>query len=299
MAAEKLILFFAAIFLFQQNAYGFNQNRIVNGTATPDDVFEFVPRYSFFMAGNSAYSVSKYGMRSSFCSSTVISKRHILTAAHCLVTNIPINKNSTINPVHRVQAIAVEFRRKGKGIAEVFKDNSFQTRYYFHPAYSYYNWMFADIAIIEFPEGTNLNITPITLASNYVEKKGDMGIAAGYGVYKVKINEIDGKEILEYPTILQNVTLPIHPPIDCLQPSFVLCTISHESYTYYGDSGGPLMIERNGKLYQIGITSSGRTKNGTRFEAYTRIAIYCNWIYNVTKGEVDCEKLPEESNVKP
>uniref|UniRef100_A0A914QT48 Peptidase S1 domain-containing protein n=1 Tax=Panagrolaimus davidi TaxID=227884 RepID=A0A914QT48_9BILA len=265
--------------------------RIVNGTATPDDVFEFVPRYSFFMAGNSAYSVSKHGIASSFCSSTIISKRHILTAAHCLVTNMPINENSTIAPVHRVQAVLVEFRQKGKGIAEVLKDNSFQTRYYFHPAYSYYNWMFADIAIIEFPEGTNLNITPIALASNYVEKKGDMAIAAGYGVYKVK-------KIYEYPNVLQNVTLPIDSPRNCGTLSTMLCTISHESYTYYGDSGGPLMIERNEKFYQTGITSRGLRENQTSFETFTRISIYCNWISKVTKGEVKCEELPEGSNIK-
>uniref|UniRef100_A0A914PP16 Peptidase S1 domain-containing protein n=1 Tax=Panagrolaimus davidi TaxID=227884 RepID=A0A914PP16_9BILA len=258
MTAEKLILFFAAIFYLQQNAYGFNQNRIVNGTATPDDVFEFVPRYSFFIAGNSAYGIM----------------------------------------VHRVQAILVEFRQKGKGIAEVLKDNSFQTRYYFHPAHSYYNWMFTDIAIIEFPEGTNLNITPITLASNYVEKKGDMGIAAGYGVYKIKINETDGKDIYETPNVLQNVTLPIRSPRDCGTMSTLLCTISHESYTYYGDSGGPLMIERNGKFYQIGITSGVSRGNQTTFDYYTRISVYCNWITKVTKGEVKCEELPEDSNIK-
>ena len=40
-----------------------------------------------------------------------------------------------------------------------------------------------DLAIIEFPEGYNLNVTPVILAKDYQEKKGDFGIAAGYGVY--------------------------------------------------------------------------------------------------------------------
>ena len=41
-----------------------------------------------------------------------------------------------------------------------------------------------DLAIIEFPEGYNFNVTPITLAKDYQEKKGDYAIGAGYGVYK-------------------------------------------------------------------------------------------------------------------
>uniref|UniRef100_A0A914PHK9 Peptidase S1 domain-containing protein n=1 Tax=Panagrolaimus davidi TaxID=227884 RepID=A0A914PHK9_9BILA len=294
MAAEKLILFFAVIFLFQKNAYGFNGNRIVNGSATPDEVFEFVTRLAMIVQGYGTYHSIEKGQ----CTSTIISKRHILTAAHCIVPTKPIHENNstsifTSKWVRRIQGIAVEFRRKGKGMAGGWEHKSLQTRTYFLPSYEPYR-SFGDIAIIEFPEGTNLNITPITLASDYVEKEGDMGIAAGYGVYKVIINEIDGTEIRESPNILQNVTLPIHPSIDCIPPSFLLCTISHESYTYFGDSGGPLMIERNEKFYQIGITSFGRRVNETSFESYTRISVYCNWIYNVTKGEVDCEKLPEE-----
>uniref|UniRef100_A0AC35FUI1 Peptidase S1 domain-containing protein n=1 Tax=Panagrolaimus sp. PS1159 TaxID=55785 RepID=A0AC35FUI1_9BILA len=237
----------------------------------------------------------------SFCSSTVISKRHILTAAHCLVPNIPINENSTIAPVHRAQAISVEFRQKGKEISEALKDNSFQTRYYFHPAYDYFNWMFADIAIIEFPEGTNLNITPITLASDYVEKEGDMAIAAGYGIYKNRPDPDDpNKSITEVPAVLQNTTVPVHINYPNLPPT-VIVTSKYETYAYNGDSGGPLMIERNGKIYQIGVASTAAVNHTDEFalNLYTRVSLQCDWISNITKGEAKCESLPQDPYVNP
>jgi hypothetical protein len=38
------------------------------------------------------------------------------------------------------------------------------------------------------PEGTDLGIPSINLASDYAEKEGDMAIAAGYGIYKNQCN---------------------------------------------------------------------------------------------------------------
>uniref|UniRef100_A0A914PSG2 Peptidase S1 domain-containing protein n=1 Tax=Panagrolaimus davidi TaxID=227884 RepID=A0A914PSG2_9BILA len=175
--------------------------------------------------------------------------------------------------MYRAQGVFIHYRPKDKiveveGALKVQKfhldlhNYSIAPRIYVHPSYNNIKKCVNDIAIIEFPVGTNLNITPISLASDYVEKEGDMAIAAGYGVFK---NTPDpSKSITELPIVLQNTTVPVHinyPDV----PQTVLWTSKYGTYAYKGDSGGPLMIERNGKIYQIGIASSAGAVHAIKF----------------------------------
>uniref|UniRef100_A0AC34F1J5 Peptidase S1 domain-containing protein n=1 Tax=Panagrolaimus sp. ES5 TaxID=591445 RepID=A0AC34F1J5_9BILA len=56
---------FLVIFTKSTLIYGFNENRIRNGSITPSNLFQFAVHL-------------RYG-----CSGTIISTRHVLTAAHC------------------------------------------------------------------------------------------------------------------------------------------------------------------------------------------------------------------------
>uniref|UniRef100_A0AC35FEN0 Peptidase S1 domain-containing protein n=1 Tax=Panagrolaimus sp. PS1159 TaxID=55785 RepID=A0AC35FEN0_9BILA len=61
-----------------------------------------------------------------------------------------------------------------------------------------------------------------------------------------------------------------------------------------GDSGGPMLIQRNNQLYQIGVSSG----TGIMGDSRTRISSFCNFIEEVTKNEAICESIfPDRNNI--
>ncbi|WMP17466.1 serine protease [Thiothrix lacustris] len=92
-----------------------------------------------------------------------------------------------------------------------------------------------------------------------------------------------------YPTQMQQVTLPIVPNEVCNLPasyngriqSGMLCAgyPQGERDACVGDSGGPLMIKQNGVYRQIGIVSQGEgCAIPGKYGIYTRVSSYANWI---------------------
>uniref|UniRef100_A0A914YYM8 Peptidase S1 domain-containing protein n=1 Tax=Panagrolaimus superbus TaxID=310955 RepID=A0A914YYM8_9BILA len=124
-----------------------------------------------------------------------------------------------------------------------------------------------------------------------------MAIAAGYGIYKWQGSELTG--ISEFPTVLQNATVPVH--LSCPGVgSTAICAATCERHADQGDSGGPLMFKRNEKFYQVGVLSMGVKLNDSYIiTVYTRISEECEWIKKITKGAAKCEPLPEDPNPQP
>lgn len=65
--------------------------------------------------------------------------------------------------------------------------------------------------------------------------------------------------ILAHAAVLYNATVPIY---ECMNgnrhgSAQHLCAGIFNRKATFGDSGGPLMIVRNGTIYQIGVTSGG------------------------------------------
>ncbi|RWS22450.1 serine protease 27-like protein [Leptotrombidium deliense] len=64
----------------------------------------------------------------------------------------------------------------------------------------------------------------------------------------------------------------------------VCASITNESKTAcHGDSGGPLTVNRNGKVVQVGVVSaSSITGCGNRQTIFTSVTYYRNWIKDIT-----------------
>ncbi|KAH7712036.1 tryptase-like protein [Aphelenchoides avenae] len=74
-------------------------------------------------------------------------------------------------------------------------------------------------------------------------------------------------------------------------PENTICADARMRATRVGDSGGPLMINRKGTWFQVGIVSEGDDVSNRGF--YSRVTAYCNWIKKETKGAVECTPPPK------
>uniref|UniRef100_A0AC34FRX5 Peptidase S1 domain-containing protein n=1 Tax=Panagrolaimus sp. ES5 TaxID=591445 RepID=A0AC34FRX5_9BILA len=207
--------------------------------------------------------------------STVISPRHLLTSANCVYQHgqksinqkIQLAEYSSFKSIHG--QFYPDFRSKNVQSNIVKPVN---VTAYFDVKYK--STMFHNLAIIEFPEGTNFGVEPVTLAKDYVQKylENETLIVAGYGKYKMKKN---------MPLVLQhsNASYKLHGP--------GLDVYNSNNKTFTQDDGGPTLIERNGKFYQIFVNYFLGTPKGSR----TSVSAHCDFIEKVTKNEVKCESV--------
>uniref|UniRef100_A0AC34G3U3 Peptidase S1 domain-containing protein n=1 Tax=Panagrolaimus sp. ES5 TaxID=591445 RepID=A0AC34G3U3_9BILA len=143
-----------------------------------------------------------------------------------------------------------------------------------------------DIAILEFPEDTDFGIEPVKLAKDYIEKEGDEAYITGFGAWWMEGNNSSGgSDVLRHDKISM-----IN---DCFG-TLEICGGNSNQHALPGDSGGPMLIQRNNQWYQIGVCSSH-----SNYDFRTRVSSYCNFIEEVTKNEVKCESIFLESQILP
>uniref|UniRef100_A0A914Z6G6 Peptidase S1 domain-containing protein n=1 Tax=Panagrolaimus superbus TaxID=310955 RepID=A0A914Z6G6_9BILA len=145
---------------------------LYKGQETPIKLFDFViPFYSYYFGHE--------------CTATVISKRYLLTSAFCVHQT---NEESRLTQFSTYKTISGNFFpdfRSKSGIHSNIVEPVNVTAYI--PLN--YDWPWRhNLAVVEFPEGTDFGVEPITLAKDYIQIYLDYAIIAEYGKYEIKTN---------------------------------------------------------------------------------------------------------------
>ncbi|KAH8295882.1 hypothetical protein KR044_001279, partial [Drosophila immigrans] len=231
-----------------------------------------------------AIAISSIGDIKYRCGGSLISKRHVLTAAHCV--------NNDLTPVS-VRLGTVNIDQVNNHYQDINVTNNIKV----HPDFvssSKYN----DVAILELAEEAKLSyyIYPACLETNPVDPPAASKLfVAGWGIMN-QTTRRTSKTLLRAPLNIVpldscNVSFAEQP----LTKSFLkdgitntlLCAadeVRQKADACKGDSGGPLVLERDidNSMYSIlGVTSSGFGCATKTPGLYTRVAAYLDFIESI------------------
>ncbi|XP_043282897.1 chymotrypsin-2-like [Venturia canescens] len=233
----------ASVFVCAQDAH----TKIVGGAAAEDGQFP--------------YQVSLRIKNRHFCGGSVIEKRWILTAAHCL-SGFNDTAITVVTGTNTLDEGGDEY--KSVKIIPHSKWNSLLIR--------------NDIGLIRVDKDIVYGdkVKPVSLARENFKKSDYPAVLSGWGK-----TEHPGT----IPNKLQYIKLNVIDQRECLNTSFRvtdnnICTLNKEGEgACHGDSGGPLVADE----VQIGVVSWGRPCAKGRPDVFTRVSSYKDWIDEHTK----------------
>ncbi|XP_036138350.1 chymotrypsin-1 isoform X2 [Monomorium pharaonis] len=226
------------------------------------------------IVGEHPYMVSLRNQNKHFCGGSIISKRYILTVAHCLML---INDPSDLKDI-TVHAGTNLLSESG---------NVYQIdEAILHPNFNL-SLLANDIGLLHLKTDIEYNklVQPISIAKTNSVLVGDPCFLTGWGTLEVKEMFL-GK----VPDKLQKVDLKVYSQLQCkvafeniviLKDSHICAFAKYGQGACHGDSGSPLVS--NG--IQIGLASFVQPCAVGYPDIYTRTSSFIDWITQHTNTE--------------
>jgi len=255
------------------------QNRIIGGSETAKYEYPWLVRI---------YG----GCVKMFCTGSLISDRHVITAYHCLRRKG--EKPCDHSDGERMAVIGAHFldprTKKTDGRKIPLKEYRFPKYAEFKPGDGDPRTHDMAIYVLSEPVKFTRNIYPICLPKIERDYKGEMGIAAGWGDYRVGDHSNSD--------VLRHVQLEVYKKMKKHDKMFTTLVKKNKDGLYQdpckGDSGGPLMwTNKDARKVIIGTVNGGgydcdknKLAKGKK-QRWNSVSSHLDWIKKVLNEDKD------------
>lgn len=251
---QSLLLLLGCCILFATEAQAEIVTRIIGGEISDENAWPATVALS---------------MDDQFCGGTLVDRRWVVTAAHCL-----FGQNGSRLPEEKMSVLAGSSQLNSPDMQKIMVTNS-----YVHPDYDLSRLDY-DVALLELATDADLPAMPIYMNPD-VPAVGTMATVVGWGITEESDTVVNDLREIEVP-IISNETCNDPESYNGIITSNMMCAGYAEGGrdACNGDSGGPLMVYKDGAWRLTGVVSFGyeRCAEPDKYGVYMRISAFVRWL---------------------